>query len=167
LNEHFATQLKESTAAVFMCASLKSILRDVDTSAYKIYRDRLLVECGNPSDPIEIMIIEQLAFAHLHTSLLHHKASNHSSIDCVAVYLSAAARLMGEFRRSALALQAYRSASRQLAIASPKDDLIVSNDLAGPEDESEKNHDASKMGSTPRDNDDERPVIPLPRAAAL
>jgi hypothetical protein len=164
-SEHFATQLREMAPALFMYSTLGYTLRDVDTMAYKLYRDRLLQDCGAPKDPIEVMLIEQLALAHLNSGLLHGKASGSSSVECASVYMSAAARLMAEFRRSALALQAYRAASRQLAAVNLEPAVIVSGELVGPEDDAEKNHKHAEMGSRPKDNDEEPPIIRIPRAA--
>jgi hypothetical protein len=107
-NEHYASHLRESTASLFMFASMGQSLKNVETGAYRMFRDRLLVDCGSPTDPIEVMLIEQMALAHLNVGQLHYKAAAANSIECAGVYLAAGARLMAEFRRSALALKEYR-----------------------------------------------------------
>lgn len=84
----------------------------VGASAFRIALDRLIEEAGNPSDPIEIMLIEQLAFANFRIGQLHVSAEAAQQVDAVAVYSSAAARLTGEFRRLALAIRHYREPSR-------------------------------------------------------
>jgi hypothetical protein len=114
LEEQHAAHLKESTAAMFMFASLGGVLKDVDVAAFRLYRDRLLDDYGNPQDPIEIMFVEQLALAHLNCGQLFYKSSAVNSIECASAYLAATTRLMAEFRRTALALPAYREAVRRL-----------------------------------------------------
>ena len=49
--------------------------------AIHLYRDRLLADCGNPTDPIEVMIIEQLGLAHFYLGLMHCKAANAGSVE--------------------------------------------------------------------------------------
>jgi hypothetical protein len=70
------------------------------------------------------MILEQLILAHLNVGLFQYKATNAGTIQAMAAYTSASARLIAEFRRSALALQAYRLSSRQLA-NDPSKDIVV------------------------------------------
>ena len=165
--EHYAGHLRESASSMFHFAAMAPALKGVDMRAYQIYRDRLLADCGGPTDPIEVMIIEQLSMAHLSLGLLSCKTTNAGSPEAVKVYSGAAARLMGEFRRSALALQAYRAASRQLALAGSKDGLILTGEPVGIDDEFGEGTCAGEEGLPIRENDDERPVIPLQRAASV
>ena len=60
------------------------------------------------------MLIEQLALAHLNCGQLFYRASEAGSVECATAYLAATARLMAEFRRTALALPAYREAAQRL-----------------------------------------------------
>jgi hypothetical protein len=69
------------------------------------YRDQLLRDAGNPPDPIERMLIEQLALAHHSIAKLHSKAAAAQTPDEANIYSGAASRLLGEFRRTA---QCYR-----------------------------------------------------------
>jgi hypothetical protein len=123
--EHYAGHLRETTSSLFHYAAMAPAFKVIDSKAFKLYRDRLLADCGHPRDPIEIMIIEQLSLAHFSMGLLSCKAANNRQPEAVGVYSGAAARLMGEFRRSALALQAYRAAARQLA-HDPAKDIVIS-----------------------------------------
>jgi hypothetical protein len=166
-DEHHAGHLRETVPSIFMFASLSQAFKVIDQHAYKLYRDHLLADCGSPTDPIEIMIIEQLALAHFGVGLLSCKAANAGKVEAVGVYAGAAARLMGEFRRSALALQAYRAASRQLAMVSPEPAIVLPGESEDHEDAPEKIHEPTEMGSTRRDSDEERPVIPISRAASV
>ncbi len=107
-NEHYANHLRDSTTSLFMFCSMSQTLKDVEIGAYRLFRDRLVVDCGSPTDPIEVMLIEQLALAHLNVGQLHHKGATAGSVECAGVYLAAGARLMAEFRRSALCSKEYR-----------------------------------------------------------
>lgn len=127
--EHYAGHLRDSTLSMFAHAAMAPFLKNITFESFRLYRDRLLADCGGPTDPIEVMIIEQLSMAHLSLGLLSAKATNAGKAEVVGIYSGAAARLMGEFRRSALALQAYRAASRQLA-HDPTKDLLISADEA-------------------------------------
>ena len=79
----------------------------VGAAGYREYLDRLRKEAGNPTDPVEVMMLEQLAFAHLHAIHLQGLAGQAKGKEAVA-QLNAAARLQNEFRKTALALKAYR-----------------------------------------------------------
>ena len=85
-DEHHAGHLRQTVPSIFMFASLSQAFKIIDQRAYKIYRDDLLADCGNPTDPIEIMIIEQLALAHFGVGLLSCKAANAGKVEAVGVY---------------------------------------------------------------------------------
>src|SRR4029077_19969518 len=76
----------------------------VESPAYRIYLDRIMDDAGNPSDPIERMLLEQLTLAHFRIADLHVGASTAKGIEAMKIYNSGASRLLGEFRRTALAL---------------------------------------------------------------
>ena len=71
------------------------------------------------------MLIEQLAMAHHAVGRLHWKAATAGTLEAAAVYLGAACRLTGEFRKSALALKGYR------APATPQV-TVIRQDAGGP-----------------------------------
>lgn len=162
---HYAGHLRETTASMFHFTAMAPALKGVDMPTYKIYRDRLLADCGAPTDPIEVMIIEQLSMARFSVGLLSCRTTSANRPESVKIYSGAAARLMGEFRRSALALQAYRAASRQLA-RDPTKHIVIPAEAADPDD-TEETHQTTEMGLIPEESDEWRPVIPLPRAASL
>jgi len=80
----------------------------VGPNGWKMYRDWLVKASGDPSDPIEVLMIEQIALAHFRVGQLHAKAESAESTEAVKAYSSAAIRLTGEFRRLSLALRQYR-----------------------------------------------------------
>ena len=74
----------------------------------RVYLDDLVKESGSPLDPVEIMLLEQTAMCHLLSMKLQSKASGAEGTEAIELYLSGAARLSGEFRKTALALKEYR-----------------------------------------------------------
>jgi len=86
-----------------------SIAPHISTEAFKIYRQTLLEQSGSPSDPIEIMLIEQIALAHFHIGRLHLRSCSAADGTLAVAFADAATRLTAEFRRSALALEEYRA----------------------------------------------------------
>jgi hypothetical protein len=74
----------------------------------RVYLDDLVKESGSPLDPVEIMLLEQTAMCHLLAMKLQSKASGAEGTEAIELYLSGAARLSSEFRKTALALKEYR-----------------------------------------------------------
>ena len=105
-----AANLRDMTAAGFLHWTVNSLIpAELSAEAFKLYRDKLLQEAGNPSDPIEIMLIEQLALAHFSIGRLQMKACTMDNVKLSIAYSDAAARLLGEFRRCTLALEDFRA----------------------------------------------------------
>jgi hypothetical protein len=96
-------------------ASLSCVIGEdsLDGLAAKFYVDFMKVEFGKPTDPTERMMVEQMIFAHHRIAALHAKAASATTIEAIKVFNAAVVRLMGEFRRSALALKAYRQPPAQ------------------------------------------------------
>jgi hypothetical protein len=147
-------------------AAMALKIKGIEPQAYMIYHERLLADCGGPSDPVEVMLIEELAQAHSCLGLLYAKTSNTGQVEAAGIYAGAAARLMGEVRRSPLALQAYRAASRQLAHDPTKDLVIPDGELASNDDPPGKNVTDDELIATTEARDAGDP-IPYPRPAAL
>lgn len=89
-------------------ASAIPISKEVGASGFKLYLDGVVKDAGASADPIERMLIEQLALAHQRVAQLHAQAEEAKSAEVAKVYLTAAIRLTGELRRLALALRQYR-----------------------------------------------------------
>jgi hypothetical protein len=104
-SEHGAWLLKETFGALFLSGSLGASSKTFGLKAFKLYRDRLLEEAGNPSDPIEIMLVEQLALSHLSVGRLPSEAASASNPENAIIYGSLAIGLTAEFRRTALAFE--------------------------------------------------------------
>ena len=89
-------------------ATVMGVESKIETSGCRVYLDDLVKDSGNPVDPVEIMLLEQTAMCHLLSMKLQSKASGAEGTEAIELYLSGAARLSGEFRKTALALKKYR-----------------------------------------------------------
>ena len=104
---HQADLIRDAAFAALMASSVP-IGKEVAASGFKVYLDRLREESGNPNDPIERMMIEQIAMAHFRIGQLHARAESAKTAEESKIFLGAAARLTSEFRRLALAVKQYR-----------------------------------------------------------
>ena len=101
--------VKDKAGATYLAASAERVLgTHISPQAYAPYMEKLLVDCGNPVDPIEQMLVEQITLAHHNIGRLHVQAARASSVQEANAYNSAAARLLAEFRRTVSTLKSYR-----------------------------------------------------------
>jgi hypothetical protein len=117
VSDHFASQLRDTAAAAFLFSSMAGTFTQADTAAFRKFRDQLLADAGGPTDPIEIMMIEQIVLAHMNIGRLQFRSSTAESVELARGYGGMATQLLAEFRRTCLALQAFRLSARQLARA--------------------------------------------------
>jgi len=107
-----AKRIKEIAASQYLyAASTKVLGPGFGSDSYLAYMHDFLNENGDPTDPIERMMLEQLAIAHHAIGNFHVRAGVKEKVEEVEIFSGAAARLMAEFRRTALALKAYRQSS--------------------------------------------------------
>src|SRR4051794_5737906 len=59
-SDQFAGQLRDVSTASFLYGTMSQLFQVEDTLAYRKFRDRLLADAGDPTDPVEIMLIEQI-----------------------------------------------------------------------------------------------------------
>lgn len=105
-----ALAIQETSASVVLATCMSgSFGKFISSCGFKAYRDSVLQASGQPSDPLEIMMIEQLLICHHRVGDLHVNASQATTAEEAAIYNAAAVRLMGEFRRTTLALREYRT----------------------------------------------------------
>jgi len=99
--------------AVFAASMASSITvgNDVSASGFKVYLDRLLEQAGNPTDPLERIMLQEVALAHYRIAQLHAKAAEARTVDAAKQYSVVAIRLTGELRRMFLAIKQYRQPS--------------------------------------------------------
>ncbi len=84
---------------------------------YFRYLEWLIKESGNPGDPLQQMLLSQIAMAHFRIGTLHTAAAGATDKDAVEVYANAATRLTGELRRLILTLAEYRERSTTITRA--------------------------------------------------
>src|SRR5215510_13156976 len=107
-----AQRLRDLGPAAYLYGSSAPLLGEaIDVETWKLYLDGFLKELGSPADPVARLMIQQLVLAHFALGRLHVRASTRILPQEVAVYTAAIGRLMAEFRRTALALKAYREAT--------------------------------------------------------
>ena len=80
----------------------------IGAAGCRVFLDEMIQESGNPSDPLEIMLLEQMAMCHHYSIQMQAMSKKAEGIEAIELYLSSAARLSGEFRKTALALKEYR-----------------------------------------------------------
>jgi len=71
-----AATLRDNAAGIYLAGCLGGVVGNkYFPESYASYRDALLQQFGNPSDPLAIMLVEQLALAHHNIGLLHLRAA--------------------------------------------------------------------------------------------
>ena len=97
-------------AEVVIPAALSSILSipEVGPLGVKAYMEKFVMDAGVARDPVERVLLEQLVLAHHRLARLHARAAEATHTDAIRVLNAAAIRLLGEVRRTALAIRTYR-----------------------------------------------------------
>jgi len=85
--------------------------KQLKPAGYRLYLDRLIQNAGAPSDPVEVILLEQLVLCHLRAQILTSQSGQAKDQDGVRVYGDMAIRLTAECRKLSLALQQYRASS--------------------------------------------------------
>jgi hypothetical protein len=103
--------LTDGSCSMYLYAStLKALNVSGGPEGFLQYRERFLHNCGSPTDPIEVMLIESLMLAHHSAGRLLVSSAAADQCDVATAYSMASTKLMAEVRRGALALQEYRGA---------------------------------------------------------
>jgi hypothetical protein len=76
--------------------------------AWRRYLDDLMRDAGDPRDPVEIMLLEQMNVCHLRAIQLQSQAAQAKGNEVFERYSTAAVRLATEVRKIALTLSTYR-----------------------------------------------------------
>lgn len=66
-------------------------------------------DLGNPTDPLERLLVEQACLMHFRVAQLHASAGQANGLEATKLLNTVAARMTGELRRTVLSLKAYRS----------------------------------------------------------
>jgi len=151
-SEHYASHLQETSGSAYLYCSMAPVFREVGPEAFKAYLLKVLEEAGNPTDPIERMLVEQIVLAHHNIVRLHVKAASADDLESARVYLGSAALLTGEFRRSISTLKSYREPTKAPAGKA---------EVAGPDPAAEREGVGGELASNTGGDDDGR-TIPLP-----
>lgn len=107
---HQAEVLREGAFSALMATAL-NMDKYFDTGAYRVYVAGVMRDLGDPQDPIERMLIEQLCLAHFRVAQLHAGAGQANGLEATKLLNTVAARMLGEMRRTALSLKAYRTSA--------------------------------------------------------
>jgi hypothetical protein len=104
-----ADAIQNIAGAGYVSAVVSSAIGDgYDPNSFIEYRDELLRQCGEPTDPLVIMMIEQIALAFHAIGGLRLKSVLAKSPEVAIAFSDAGTRLLAEFRRCVLALEDYR-----------------------------------------------------------
>ena len=105
-----ALNLRDNAAAGWLYMVTNSTLGEqIGPDAFLVFRKLMLEEAGNPADPVERMLVEQLALAHFSIGQLRVRSCMTDSPKMSLAFCDSATRLLGEFRRCSLALEEYRT----------------------------------------------------------
>jgi hypothetical protein len=158
-----------TSAAVLQACLGKEVVDKFFTSGTVLtHLDNVKAGAGRPTDPIANFMVEQLAWAHHRLGLLHCQAAGATTPELAKEYNAAAARLMTEFRKTALALREYRmpmppkqvTVVQQQNLAAGDQQVAFIEGSARPEALLEKSAD-SKLTSKPVEAIAHAPNIPL------
>ena len=84
---------------------------DGDTGVYQEYLEQLLQESGDITDPVERMMIKAIALTFHRGGQLLVKAAKAENLQASALYNTATAKMLAEFRHQALTLEIYRTSA--------------------------------------------------------
>lgn len=86
---------------------------DLTVSAARVYLLNFRQDAGEPQDPVERVLLDQIAMSHLRVGRFHALAEETSNIELKSMYVGAATRLLREITRTVGALVTYRASLRQ------------------------------------------------------
>jgi hypothetical protein len=141
--------------------------------------DQIIRDSGRPTDPVEIMLLEQIHVVFHHCLVLQRRMMTTDSLDGVKIYGSAVSSLLAEFRRLTGALQNYRSPrpkkqfvvvkQQNLAGGNPQIALVDGTQTAPSSLKLPKNDSSAKLnGSQPFaiSHEPAKTLIPEPQAGS-
>jgi hypothetical protein len=164
--EEKAETLRQQAAACYLFGvGCQVVGPGFDVPAWRIYLDRFVREAGDPADPVERILLEQLALAHHALGRLHVRAGSREGVEEVQAYLAAIARLLAEVRRTALALKTYRE-----PVAGKAADTAASTEPKEPAEErqpGEENPPSRDEQGGRGPNPEQNPVTPFPVPSSL
>lgn len=158
-----AEHLHSTAGAIYAYAGIDRVFQGIDIPAVNLYFHRVLQDLGNPTDPIERVLIEQILMAHHNVGRLYAKAAHANHLEAERVYLGAAALLAGELRRTALAFRSYKTAK---PVESSGDETCQAAPSEDADPEAMKEGIDSEISSVSEGEDHVEVTIPLSEPAA-
>lgn len=122
-----ARLIEEGFPAVFLGTIVQNgIKHQLSPAAFKSYLDKIIEDSGSPTDPVERQFLEQLVWAHFRIGELHVQSAVEKAPDVAVALNTAAAKLMGEHRKTGLALREYRSpvVTRQITVVQQRPESV-------------------------------------------
>ena len=105
--------LTEAAGPVYLyCSTQQTLPAKCEIDGFWKYRARFLEGCGNPQDPVEVLLIESLMLAFHNIGRLLVLSAAAGDSETIVAYTAVAAQLMAELRRGALALQDFQAKAR-------------------------------------------------------
>ena len=98
----------KQAVAPAMLATVLGMEGTIGASGYRLYLDELLRDSGNPTDRVEILLIEQIVICHHLAMKMQTLAEKAQGTEAIELYLVAGSRSSAEFRKTVLALKEYR-----------------------------------------------------------
>jgi hypothetical protein len=114
-----AILIREAFASSILASIASGHLGSFATAeGFKVFCDQYLAASGNPTDPAEVMLCQQLLWSHHRIGQLLVASAAATSPELVEAYGTAAVKLMAEHRRSTMALREYRApvSARQVTL---------------------------------------------------
>lgn len=113
-------------------ASLLSEFQDLFKSeiplqAFDVYLNQTLEAAGQPTDPILRMLIEQYVAANHKIGRLNRMSAIATSVEVARAYDASSVALLGEMRRLALSIKAYREPTSQTHVTLVKQQNVAQN----------------------------------------
>jgi len=107
-----ADQLAKVAPGTFLYGILEGYFNSaLDKFSYVAFMQNLVKQM-EPANPLEAMLVEQIALSHHALGRAHVRAANANNPEAAKVFYAAAGKLQAEFRHSLLALKTYRATSR-------------------------------------------------------
>ena len=124
-----AAAIQDTFAASVLGVSLQHTLgKFFQPTSFKAYHDNILLSAGQPKDPVEVMLLDQLVWAHHRLGELHSQAACASTPSALEVCNAAVVRLMAECRKTSLALKEYRTPAVAKNITLVKQQNVAAGD---------------------------------------
>jgi hypothetical protein len=118
------------------------------------YFQTMLAEAGNPTDPVEAILFQQLLLSHHRLGVLYARADLCQTPEHLKILNGTANRLLGELRRLALAIEVYRQppSSRSFSVIAQQNVVASGTQLVQCADPVTATAEAATQGpSKPKD----------------